>query len=164
MDALINDPTFWVAVAFLLFVAILLYMRVPKKLAKMLDERAAAIAKELAEAKRLRDEAQALLEQYQKKARAAESEAAEIVTAARAESERIAAEAKVQIEQLIQRRTAMAEQKIAQAETEAAAEVRAAAAEAAIAAAAKIIAERMDASKANALTDAAIAELKSKLN
>lgn len=164
MGALLADPTFWVAVAFFLFVGIAVYLRVPAKVAKMLDARAAAIARELDEAKRLRDEAQTLFEQYQMKARAADSEAAGIVAAARAESGRIAAEARAQIEQLIQRRTAQAEQKIAQAETQAAAEVRAAAAEAAIAAAAKMIAERMDTAKADALTDAAIRELKSKLN
>lgn len=81
------EPETWVAVAFLLFVALLLYLKAPAKIAAMLDERSARIAKELAEARKLREEAQALLAEYQGKRAEAEKTAAQIVEQARREAE-----------------------------------------------------------------------------
>ena len=60
----------------------------------MLDDRAAVIAAELTEARRLREEAQALLADYRQKAASAEAEAQSIVTDARAEAERFAVESR----------------------------------------------------------------------
>ena len=106
-----------------------------------LDGRAARIKAELDEARRLRDEAQALLAEYQRKRGEAEQEAEAIVAGARDEAERLAAEAKTKVEEFVARRTKMAETKIAQAEAQAVADVRAAAADAAVAAAEKILSE-----------------------
>ena len=61
------EPEFWVAISFFLFVGLLLYFGVHKKLATVLDARAASIAKELDEAKRLRDEAEKVLADYRRK-------------------------------------------------------------------------------------------------
>jgi F-type H+-transporting ATPase subunit b len=126
---------FWVAVAFVIFVGVLIYFRVHKLAIDALDDRSARIEAELAEARRLREEAQALLAQYQRKQREAEREAADIIAGAQAEAARLAVEAKAKMEDFLARRTKMAETKIAQAEAQALADVRAAAAEAAIAAA-----------------------------
>src|SRR6267154_396636 len=124
------EPEFWVAVAFLIFVGILVYVGVPKMLLGALDE-----------ARRLKEEAQKLLAEYQAKQKQAETEAAAIIEGAKAEAERIAAESKTKMEEFVGRRTKMAETKIAQAEAQAVADVRAAAAEAAAAAAEKILTE-----------------------
>lgn len=129
------EAEFWVAVAFVIFVGVLIYFRVHKLAIDALDGRSARIEAELAEAQRLREEAQALLAQYQRKQREAEREAAEIIAGAQAEAARLAVEAKAKMEEFLARRTKMAETKIAQAETQALADVRAAAAEAAVAAA-----------------------------
>ena len=94
---------------------------------------------ELDEARRLKEEAQALLAQYQRKQREAEQEAAAIIAGAKAEAERLASEAKAKIEDFVARRTKMAETKIAQAEAQALADVRAAAADAAVAAAERVL-------------------------
>jgi F-type H+-transporting ATPase subunit b len=126
---------FWVAVAFVIFVGVLIYFRVHKLAIDALDDRSARIEAELAEARRLREEAQALLAQYQRKQREAEREAADMIAGAQAEAARLAVEAKAKMEDFLARRTKMAETKIAQAEAQALADVRAAAAEAAIAAA-----------------------------
>ena len=117
---------------------------------KMLDEKSAAIAKELDDARKLREDAAALLSSYQRKQRDAEREADDILAGARAEAERIQAEARTQTAQVIERRTKLAEQKIAQAELSALAEVKAAAADAAIAAARTIIEKRMGEDEARA--------------
>ena len=72
---MLATPEFWVLISFILFIGLLVYLKVPAKVATMLDERAARIAKELDEARRLREEAQGLLAEYQRKRRDAEKEA-----------------------------------------------------------------------------------------
>src|SRR6185437_5250569 len=89
-----NNPLFWVLVAFLAFVAIVLYYRVPAAISRMLDERADGIRKELDEARKLREDAQALLADYQRKAREAENEAQTIIDQAKREAEALAADAR----------------------------------------------------------------------
>ena len=164
MPQLFEDPTFWVAVGTVLFMGLIVYMRVPQMLAKTLDERAAGIKAELAEAKRLREEAEALLKQYRAKTANAEQEAQAIIRAAKDASERAAADARVQLQQQIERRAKMAEQKIAQAEAEAIAEVRAAATAIATAASADVIGKRMTDAKGDELIDSAIRDLRTKLH
>ena len=158
------DVTFWVAVAFVVFVGIVLYKKVPAQIAKALDARAAAIAKEIAEAQKLRDEAQSLFASYQRKHRDAEKEAEEIVALAKSEALRLAAETRASLETQIARRTKMAEDKIARAEAQAVAEVRALAAEIAIGAARRVIANSMTPDRAKALIDSAIGEVKERVN
>src|SRR5690242_9344887 len=110
-------------------------MKVPGTLAGSLDKRAEGIRKELDEAKRLRVEAEALLAEYQRKAKEAAAEASQIIDQAKREAEALGVEAKKRIEEYVAGRTKMAEQKIAQAETQAVQEVRALSADVAIAAA-----------------------------
>ena len=158
------DPEFWVAIGFAIVIAIFLRLRVPSMVGKMLDERAHAIANELEEAKRLREEAAALLAGYQQKAAQAEGEAAQILADAKAEAERYAKETRAALRQQIDRRAQMAKDKIAQAEATALAEIRALAADKAAAAAEKLIADRLDEKRSNALVEDAIKDLPGKLN
>jgi F-type H+-transporting ATPase subunit b len=155
---------FWVAIAFLAFVVILLWFRVPRMITKALDERAQAIAKELDEARRLREEAQALLADYQRKHRNVGSEADSIVEVARREAEALARETRAGLKEQLERRTRMAEEKIARAESQAVDEVRASAIDMAVAAAEKILREKMAESGAAALVDQSIRDLKGRLN
>jgi F-type H+-transporting ATPase subunit b len=155
---------FWVAVAFGVFVLILLYYRVPRLIAKSLDARADAIRKELDEARRLREEAQTLLADYQKKHRNVGQEADAIVDQARREAEAFAHETRVSLKDTLERRTRQAEDKIARAETQAVDEVRAAAIEVAMAAAEKILREKTAGAGGAALIDQGIRDLKGRLN
>src|ERR1700677_376123 len=139
MIELIFEPETWVGVAFVIFVAIMVRLGVPRLITKTLDDRSARIKAELDEAMRLRQEAEVVLAQYRRKQQEAEAEAAAIIVTARAEAERLAAEAKTKVEDFIARRTKMAESKIAQAEAQALADVRAAAADAAVTAAERIL-------------------------
>jgi F-type H+-transporting ATPase subunit b len=155
---------FWVAVAFGVFLLILLYYRVPRLIAKSLDARADAIRKELDEARRLREEAQSLLADYQKKHRNVGQEADAILDQARREAEAFAHETRVSLKDTLERRTKQAEDKIARAETQAVDEVRAAAIEVAMAAAEKILREKTAGSGDVALIDQSIRDLKGRLN
>jgi F-type H+-transporting ATPase subunit b len=161
---LLRDPEFWVGLGTLVFIAILLWKRVPALVNTALDARAAAIAKELEEARRLRIEAETLLLEYQKKRAASEEEARTMVTEARAEAERYAQESRAAIKAQIERRGKQAQEKIAQAEAQAVSEVRALAADAAVAAAERLIAQRLDDSRSAALIKRALSEIPSKLN
>jgi F-type H+-transporting ATPase subunit b len=155
---------FWVAIAFGAFVLILLYYRVPALIAKSLDDRSEAIRKELDEARRLREEAQNLLADYQKKHRNVGEEADSILQLARSEAEAFARETRASLNDMLERRTRQAEDKIARAEAQAVDEVRAAAIELAVAAAEKILREKASGAGGVSLIDQSIRELKGRLN
>jgi F-type H+-transporting ATPase subunit b len=161
---LLKDPTFWVAMSFLGFVGLLVFLGVPRLVAGVLDERASGIQKELDEARRLKEEAQKLLEDYKQKHAAAEAEARSIIESARKEADNLAAETRKSMKENVERRTRNAEEKIARAEAQALADVRAAAVEAAVAAAEKILAEKTAGANAAAATDRSIKEIKGRLN
>jgi F-type H+-transporting ATPase subunit b len=158
------DATFWALVALVIFIGLLVYMKVPAMVGKSLDDRADRIRSELEEAKRLRDEARELLGQYERRRKEAETEAQQIVASAKHEAELITREAKAKTEEFVTRRTAMAEQKIAQAEAQAVAEVKSTAVDLAIEAAHKLIAAKAAGKTAESLVASSIAEIKSKLN
>jgi F-type H+-transporting ATPase subunit b len=153
-----QNPESWVAITWLI-VVVLLAKPVYKGITKGLDERSAKIKDRLAEAERLRDEAQEMLALYQKKQREALKEAEGIIAQAKAEAERLAVQAAADLDELVKRREQQAIDRINQAEAEATREVRNKAVEIAIAATGKLIADKLSADKANELIDAAIKEL-----
>jgi F-type H+-transporting ATPase subunit b len=160
----ILEPEFWVAVSFFLFLGVIVYFGVHLKLASALDARAAAIAKDIEEAKHLREEAAKVLADYKRKQGDAAQEALAIIKLASKEAEELAAETRRSMAEHFERRMKLAEDKIARAETEALREVRAAAADAAVAAAQLVIAAKLTPEMADALVTQGIGALKTKLN
>src|SRR5580704_18459846 len=158
------NAEFWVAVAFVVFLGALVYLGAHEVMVKFIDQRRDRIKAELEEALRLKQEAQALLAQYQRKQREAEQEAAAILAGATAEAERMVTEAKAKMEEFVARRSKMAESKIAQAEAQAVADVRAAAAEAAVGAAERILTQTVKGEVADRLVAKGIDDVKAKLN
>lgn len=159
-----TQPETWVAIAFVILMALFAWLGVHRTVLTALDHRAARIKAELDDAKRLKDEAAKLLADYQARRASAEREAQEIVTNAKAEAERIAVEARARMEEFVARRTKTAESKIALAEAQALADVRAAAAEAAVTAASTVLSQSVKGSVADDLLTRGIAEVKAKLN
>lgn len=155
---------FWVAVAFFIFVGLLIYMKVPGMIAESLDQRADVIRKELDEARRLREEAQDLLADYQQKQRRADDEAKAIVEQAEREALSIKEQSEKALAESIERRSRMAEEKIARAEAQALTEVRGAVIEAATSAAERVLTARVKGDVAGGLVEQSIRELKGKLN
>lgn len=162
MSAILHDPTFWTAVAFVIFV-VALFKPVKKALFAGLDSRIEQIRSEVEEAKRLRDEAQALLASYQRKQREAAQEAEDIVKQAREEAAIHRTEAEKSLAELLKRQEALAVEKIAQAEAAAVQEVRDVAVDLAIAATEKILAEKVRGDLSDRLVEKAIGELPQKL-
>lgn len=159
----IVDATVWVSVAMAVFIAILLWKKVPGLITRGLDGQIAAIKARLDEAKALRAEAEALRDEYARKIASVEAQAAEMVAHADEEAKALIAKAKKDADELVKRRGKMAEDKIAAAERAALDQVRARAADAAAKAAASIIAQKHDAGADKALVDNTIAGL-SRLN
>jgi F-type H+-transporting ATPase subunit b len=155
------DQTFFALVALVLFLGVVFYMGAHKKAGAALDDRARLIEKELADAKKLRQDAEKLLADYKQRSLDAVKEAAVIVDQAKAAAKQYGDESRKKLAETIVRRTKQAEQKIAQAEAQATKEVRSSATDLAIAAATKIISDQ----KSNAkLIAESIAAVKSKLN
>ncbi len=164
MLELIQNAEFWVAIALVVLITVLVMLKVPGVAAKALDAHAERIQAELNEAKRLREEAQALLTSLTAKRAEAEAQAADMITAAEAESKRMGAEAKAKLDEQIKRRADLAERRIATAEAQAAADVKAAAADLATHLAEQVLTARLAKAKSDPLVDAALAQLPSKLN
>jgi F-type H+-transporting ATPase subunit b len=158
------DATFWATVALVLFLILVAYLKVPGMIGRSLDQRADKIKAELEEARRLREEAQQLLAEYQRKRKEAEKEASEIVEHARREAEQFVAEAKQKSEEYVVRRNALAEQKIAQAERDAVNEVRGRAVDLAVESARSVLASKVDAKADAALFASSLEQLRARLN
>ncbi len=158
------DATFWAFIALVIFLAVVFYVKVPGTISKSLDERALRIRNELDEARRLREEAQQLLAEYQRKRKEAEKEAGDIVAAAKREAGQLVEEAKRKTDEYVVRRTALAEQKIGQAERDAVNEVRSRAVDVAVEAARVVLASKVDGKAEADMFKASVAELKARLN
>ena len=157
------DATFWALVALVIFIGLLIYLNVHSKIGSSLDERADKIKQDLDEARRLREEAQEMLAEYQRKRKEAEKDAEDIVASAKREAQAIEKEAREKTEEFVKRRNALAEQKIEHAQSEAVAEVRSAAVDIAINAASKVIDDKASGEVADKLIKDSIAQVKSKL-
>ncbi|WP_415921749.1 F0F1 ATP synthase subunit B [Tateyamaria sp. SN6-1] len=153
-----------VAIAFVLFIAVLFYFKVPGMITKMLDDRAAGIQSDIDEARSLREEAQTLLASYERKQQEVQAQADKIVAQAKADAEAAAEQARADLKTSIARRLAAAEDQIASAEAGAVKEVRDMAAVVAVQAARDVIAKQMTADAANGLIDDAISQVDAKLH
>lgn len=163
MDFL-NTPEFWVAVSFVLFVVGVLYLGAHKKIAAALDARSEAIAKEIDEAKHLREEAEKVLADYRRKQGNAAKETQAIIDQASREAKTLAAETSRSMKEQFERRMQLAEEKIGRAESDALRDVRAAAADAAVAAAQTVIADKLTPETADKLVKQGVDAIKTKLN
>ena len=156
---MVIDATFIAFLAFAIFFALMIQLKVPAMAMNALDARSQAIAKELHDARRLREEAEKLLADYQAKHAAAEAEAKAIVEHAKEQAVAMAEETRAAMSAAIQRRERQAEERIANAGQKASDEVRAAAADAAIAAAERMIRERMNEATQSELVAEGVGEM-----
>ena len=158
------DAEFYVTLGFLVFLCLLGYLGVHRMVLSSLDARGKAVADELAQAAKLRDEATALLASFERRAAEAEANAAAIVADARAQAEQLAKETAERMTDFIARRTRQAETKIAMAEAQAAADVRAAAADHAVKAAELVLRDQTRGATGAELVAREISSLEDRLN
>ena len=162
MGDIIHDPTFWVLVAFVIFV-IAVYKPIRGAMLGGLDSRIAEIRQEVEESEKLREEAQSLLAKYQRQQRQALQDAENIVARARESAERHRAEAEESMKEMVRRQEEQAREKIAQAEATAIQQVRAMSVDLAMAAAEKLLVERLGGTEGSRLIDASIQDIPRKL-
>ena len=160
----LHNTNFVVLVSFLLFVAVLVYLKVPGLLGKQLDKRAEGIRDELNEARALREEAQTVLASFERKQQEVAAQAERIIHTAREEASRAAEQAKADLEKSIARRLAAAEDQIASAESAAVKEVRDRAITIAVGAAREVMAKQLTAAAGAKLVDDAISQVETKLH
>lgn len=164
MGYLLADSTFWAFLGLIAFFVVIFIAGAPKAIAKALDDRAETIRRELDDARRLREEAQEMLATYERRQRDAAEEAERIIAQAKAEAEHLREQARTELKEKLERRTEMAEARIAQAEAQAAKEVRALAADLAVEAAADLLKGKLTKTQRNALVKSDIEALSGKLN
>ncbi|MEM7620267.1 MAG: F0F1 ATP synthase subunit B [Pseudomonadota bacterium] len=160
----LQDPTVWVAVALLAFFALLYYMKVHTKILGALDKRAEDIQNDLEDARKMRDDAQALLAQYQHKQRKAEDAVEGIIEKARKDAESFSQDARDDLQKSLDHRLKLAEEKIARAEADAESEVRSMVVDIAINATEKLLVEKLSKDASSGLVDQSLQEMKAKLN
>ncbi|NOR61523.1 MAG: ATP F0F1 synthase subunit B [Rhodobacteraceae bacterium] len=160
----LNNTNFVVSIAFVLFIGVLLYLKVPKLVAKLLDDRAAGIRTEIDEARALQEEAKTILASYERKRKEVAEHTVSIIASAKAEAEAAAELAKADLKETIARRLVAAEDQIKSAQDAAVREVKDKAVAVAIAAASDVINKGMAAKDANGLIDAAIKDVGAKLH
>lgn len=158
------DTKFWVALPVVLFLAFVIYKGALRALMSTLDNRADEIRNNLDEARRLREEAQALLASYHRKQKDAEVQAGEIVEQARKDAESMATQARKDLKDRLERRAAQAEARIETAEAQAIADVKAKAADMALAAAEQIMKNDLSPAQKAALVKTGISEMSKTLN
>ncbi len=163
MSQLVEDPTFWVATAFVAFILVLVYLKIPATVGAQLDKRANKIKADLDEAETLYKEAQDLLAIYQKKQREAENEAAAIIDQAKAEALQMLDQGRMRLSETLARREQLAKDRITQAEKAAIDAVRIRTVDIAMDATQKILIKGLAAKKSNSIIDTAIKELPIKL-
>jgi F-type H+-transporting ATPase subunit b len=159
-----KDPETWVAIAFILFAALVVYLKVPGKVLGSLDARSDAIARELEEARKLRAEAESVLADYKRRAETAQSEASAILAQAEREASAYANEARAAFDEMIARRMSVAEQKIKLEEDKARKQIRAQAAELAVAAAEQLIEQKVTGDVAEKMVTASLDRIKKRLH
>ena len=160
---LLQEAEFWVGVALLIFIGILVWLKVPALAAKALDGKADKIRAELAQAERLRLEAETLLAAIRVRREETERQAADMLANAEVEARRLESDARVRLDEQVKRRAELAQRRIGQAEAQAAADVKAAAAELAAEMAGAVLARRAQTRTTDPLIDKSISELAAKL-
>jgi F-type H+-transporting ATPase subunit b len=158
------DATMVAAAGFAVFIGGMLYLKVPGMVLKGLDDQSKKIADELAQAKQLRAEAEALRQSYEDQRVQAESEAGNIIAKAKEDAVRLKAEAETQLAASIATRGRQAEERIKRAEEAAIAEVRAAATNAAITTAEKVLMSSISGKTGEKLVASGIASLSGKFS
>ena len=158
------NTDFVVTIGFLIFIGIIFYAKVPGKLGGMLDDRSKGIERDLDEARTIREDAQKVLADYERKTRAAKDQADEIVANARREAEAAAAQARTDLDRQVERRLSAAEDQIASAQDAAVRDVRNRAIQVATAVAGEVVAAQMSAAQADAMIDGSIETVRAKLH
>lgn len=156
--SMFQDPTFWVAVAFCLTVLVIVKLA-GKSISDILQARADGIASKLEEARKLRDEAEALLQEYQKKQDNARQEMDTALDSAKIRAEQLKKSIQTEFDEKLKNKEAAAEARLARAAEEATEEVRNLAVSVALKTLEKILSEKLTEEQSGKLVSNALDSL-----
>ena len=160
---MIIDATFWVAIAFIMFIAGLIYLKVPQKINSLLNIMIEDIKNELNEAEKLKKESKNLLNESQEKLENAQKESKQIIQNAREESEKLIIEINNKFFQTSENRKKITEQKIMQMKEDAIKSIKDASVKIAIVSVTKLIKTSINKSKLDALFEENLNQAKNTL-
>jgi F-type H+-transporting ATPase subunit b len=154
-----SQPASWTLVAFTIFVAIAIYLKAPSIIAKLLDEQIERVKKELSDAIDLKEEANSLLAEYQRKKEDAEQEAIEIISSAKERAKTYESSALIKSEEIIKRQEAQSIEKINQAEIQAMSRIRKTIIDQSIDSAEKLVSEKISTEKSDQILSDSLKDL-----
>jgi F-type H+-transporting ATPase subunit b len=162
-ESLLTDPRTWVTAAFLTFV-LLAYKKIAALIANGLDNRTARIKAELDEARRLREEAEAVLAEYKQKQAEYLKEAEQMLESAKNDAQQLRAYAEAELKASLDARMKQAVERIAQEEASAINDVRDHVVDIALAAARNIISDQVGTMSQEELIKLALADIERKVH
>ena len=157
------DATFWVAIAFIIFITILVYLKVPQKINSFLNIMIEDIKNELNEAEKLKKESKNLLNESQEKLENSQKENEQIIKNAREESEKLIIEINNKFYQTSENRKKVTEQKIVQMKEDAIKSIKNASIKISMATVAKLIKTSINKSKLDILFEENLNQAKNTL-
>ena len=157
------DATFWVAISFVLFFALLVYFKIPQKINEILSQLISNIKNEIDESEKLRNEAKTLLDNSQTKLDNASSETNKIINQAKRDSERLVIELNEKFHKSAEMKKKLAETKINQMKETAIKEIKDTSIKIAVDSVKKIISTSVDKNKLDKIFEKDLEEAKTEL-
>ena len=157
------DATFWVAISFVLFFALLVYFKIPQKINEILSQLISNIKNEIDESEKLRNEAKTLLDNSQTKLDSASSETNKIIDQTKKDSERLVIEINEKFHKSAEIKKKLAETKINQMKETAIKEIKDTSIKIAVDSVKKIISTSIDKNKLDKIFEKDLEEAKTEL-
>ena len=160
---MIVDATFWVAVSFILFIGLLVYFKIPKKVNEILNKLITDIKNEIDESEKLRKEAKILLDNSQARLDGASNETKKIIDQAKKDSEKLVIEMNEKFHKSAEIKKKLAETKISQMKDAAIKEIKDTSIRIAVNSVKKIITKSVDKNKLETIFEKDLEEAKTEL-
>ena len=154
------DATFWVAISFIIFIAGLIYLKIPQKVNDLLEKLISDIKNEIEESEKLRSEAKTLLDDAQSKLDTAQLSSKKILKQAKRDSDKLVLEMNDKFHKSTELKKKLAENKITQMKETALKEIKDASIKIAVDSTKKIIETSIDKAKLDNLFDKNLEETK----
>jgi F-type H+-transporting ATPase subunit b len=160
---MIIDATFWVAISFFVFIGILIYFKIPQKIANNLSDSINKIKTEVDNAESLKDESKVILSEYEKKISNAKAEIKQMVDAASDDADRNVLKTNEEFHVQIENRKKNTEDRIKQMKNQALKDIKNASVKISIQAVEILLKNSLDKNKLNKIFSSSVEETKSAL-
>jgi F-type H+-transporting ATPase subunit b len=154
------QPASWVFIAFIIFISIAIYLKVPNMVTKLLDEQISKIKNDLDDARKLKEDANSLLAEYERKIESANKEAENIINQAKNNAKSYEENSNKKVEEFILRSEKQSIEKIQQAQKSAIKKINEEIVNKSVEVAEKIISKNMNDQNNNKLFENSINQIK----